>query len=178
MKQIILPSTALEFTWLVIDGCMEEVAKPPSPKKEIRTPQIKKVPKKFEIFPAPTYKIQKTNLASHKKSICGKGGVYIMENEDTNTDYHKFFRAGDQKWEIVEIAIRIIFFFCLRFVLLFILGVFKSHLRKSPPCKVPIPTQNPNFPYEQWVRAVIFKATLRNNQIWRHISSNLQTDIK
>ena len=39
-----------------------------------------------------------------------------MENNDTNTDYHKFARVGDQKWEIVEIAIGIIFFFCLRFV--------------------------------------------------------------
>ena len=33
-----------------------------------------------------------------------------MENKDTNTDYEKFVRVGDQKWEIVEITIRIIFF--------------------------------------------------------------------
>ena len=109
---------------------MEEVAKPPSPKKEIRTPQIKKVPKKFEIFPAPTYKIQKTNLASHKKSICGKGAVYIMENKDTNTDYHTFFRAGDQKWEIVEMAIRIIFFFLLEICIIFYTGSFQVPLKK------------------------------------------------
>ena len=72
-----------------------------------------------------------------------------MENKDTNTDYHKFVSVGDQKWEIVEIIVGIIFFFfCLRFVLFFILGVFKSHLKKSPARKVPIPTQNLNFPYE------------------------------
>ena len=35
MKQIILPSAVIEFTWLIIDGLMEENA--PSPKKEIRT---------------------------------------------------------------------------------------------------------------------------------------------
>ena len=32
-----------------------------------------------------------------------------MENNNTNTDYHKFGRVGDQKWEIVEITIEIIF---------------------------------------------------------------------
>ena len=25
------------------------------------------------------------------------GGVYTMENNDTNTDYHKFVRLGEQK---------------------------------------------------------------------------------
>ena len=30
-----------------------------------------------------------------------------MENNDTNTDYHKFVRVRDQKWEIVEIKIGI-----------------------------------------------------------------------
>ena len=34
-----------------------------------------------------------------------------MENNDTNTDYPKFVRVGDQKWEIVEITIGIIFLF-------------------------------------------------------------------
>ena len=33
-----------------------------------------------------------------------------MDNNDTNTDYHKFVRVGDQKSEIVEITIKIIFF--------------------------------------------------------------------
>ena len=30
-----------------------------------------------------------------------------MENNDANTDYHKFVRLGDRKWEIVEITIGI-----------------------------------------------------------------------
>ena len=33
-----------------------------------------------------------------------------MENKDTNTHYQKYVRVGDQKWEIVEITIGIIFF--------------------------------------------------------------------
>ena len=33
-----------------------------------------------------------------------------MENNNTNTDYHKFVKVGDLKWEIVEITIRIFFF--------------------------------------------------------------------
>ena len=37
-----------------------------------------------------------------------------MENNSTNTDYHKFVRVGDQRGEIVEITIEIIF--CVRFV--------------------------------------------------------------
>ena len=32
-----------------------------------------------------------------------------MENNDTDTDYHKFVRLGDQKWEIVEITITIFY---------------------------------------------------------------------
>ena len=33
-----------------------------------------------------------------------------MENDDTNTDYHKFAWVRDQKLEVVEITIGIIFF--------------------------------------------------------------------
>ena len=33
-----------------------------------------------------------------------------MENKDTNTDYLKFVGVGDQKSEIVEITVGIIFF--------------------------------------------------------------------
>ena len=39
----------------------------------------------------------KKKLAPNKKNIWGYGGVYTMENNDTNTDYHKFVRLGDQK---------------------------------------------------------------------------------
>ena len=67
-----------------------------------------------------------------------------MENKDTNTDYQKIVRVGDQKWEIVEIIIE--YFFCLRFVFnFFIQGVVKSQLKKSPPPKVPSPIQNPDL---------------------------------
>ena len=34
----------------------------------------------------------------------------MMQNKGTNTDYQKFVRVGDQKREIVEIIIGIIFF--------------------------------------------------------------------
>ena len=55
-----------------------------------------------------------------------------MENNDTNTDYHKFVRVGDQKWEIVEITIRI--FFCLRFVFtIFYTGSFQVPPKKITP---------------------------------------------
>ena len=68
-----------------------------------------------------------------------------MENNSTNTDYHKFVRVGDQKSELVEVTIRIIFFF-LRFVFtIFYKGSFQvPPKKKSPPPKVPIPTQNLN----------------------------------
>ena len=48
MKQIILPSTVLEFTWLVIDGFMKKMAWPPSPKKEIKSPQQRRSPRNFK----------------------------------------------------------------------------------------------------------------------------------
>ena len=54
-----------------------------------------------------------------------------MENKGTNTDYQKFVRVGDQKWEIVEIITGIIFFAWDSNSLFFIQGVFKSHLKKS-----------------------------------------------
>ena len=75
MKQIILPSTILYFTWLVNDGFMEEngLARLASFKKETRSPPIQKVVKKFEIFPAPSYKThtKKLALSPLKKNICG-----------------------------------------------------------------------------------------------------------
>ena len=57
-----------------------------------------------------------------------------MENNDTNTDYHKFVRVGEQKWEIVEITIGIIFFFCLRYVFtIFYRGSFQIPSDKNYP---------------------------------------------
>ena len=43
-----LPSIVLEFTWLVIDGFMEENGLAPSPKKEIRTPQYRRSPRNLK----------------------------------------------------------------------------------------------------------------------------------
>ena len=79
-----------------------------------------------------------------------------MENKDTKTDYQEFVRVGDQKWEMVEIIIRIFFFFFfffLRFIeihihysIFYTCREFSSLTwEKSPPPKVPIPTQNPNL---------------------------------
>ena len=61
-----------------------------------------------------------------------------MENKDTNTDYQKFIRVGDQTWEILGV------FFCFCFawdlyLLFFIQGVFMFHLKKSPHLKCQLP---------------------------------------
>ena len=54
----------------------------------------------------------KTILSPSKKIFLGNGStVYTMGNKDANTDYQKVVRVGDQKLKIVEIAIRISFFF-------------------------------------------------------------------
>ena len=53
--------------------------------------------------------MKKTFIPPQKKYLW-VGGVYTMENKDTNTDYQKVVRVGDQKWKIVEITIEIIFF--------------------------------------------------------------------
>ena len=53
------------------DGFMEKMAKPLSPKKEIRSPQYRRFPR---------------NL-----------GVYTMENKDKNTNYLEIVGVGDQK---------------------------------------------------------------------------------
>ena len=39
-------------------------------------PLIQKVSKKFEIFPAPSYEIQKEILAAHKKYLGVGGSIY------------------------------------------------------------------------------------------------------
>ena len=76
-----------------------------------------------------------------------------MENNNTNTDYHKFVRVGDQKWEIVEITIRIIFF-CLRFVFtIFYTGSFQVPPKKNHPhlkCQFP-----PKIPI--WPKSLLYK---------------------
>ena len=69
---------------MVVDGFMKENGQaPPSPKKD--PPQKKNISVRM-------------------------GGVYIIENKDTNTDYQRVVRVRDQKWEIVEITIGVTFF--------------------------------------------------------------------
>ena len=61
--------------------------------------------------------------------MAGGGGVYTMENKDTKTDYQEVVRVGDQKWEMVEITIRIIFF-CLRFI--FTIFIYTGNFQVPP----------------------------------------------
>ena len=88
---------------------------------------MKKINKKFEIFTAPSYQIQK-KISSHKKKHLlvlsrGRGKEYTMENKDANTNYQKVDGVGDRRWKIVEITTGIIFI-CLRFVSFFYTGSF------------------------------------------------------
>ena len=82
---------------------MEENGHAPSLKKELKSPPIQKVLKKFEMFPAPSYKMRKKVLAATKnilKNIPWKirknKDTNTMQNKDTNTDYQKVVRVGDQ----------------------------------------------------------------------------------
>ena len=70
-----------------------------------------------------------------------------MENKDRKTDYQEVVRAGNQKWQMVEITVRIFFFcFTFLFIIFCIYRKFSSPTsKKSPASKVSIPTQNPNF---------------------------------
>ena len=68
-----------------------------------------------------------------------------MKNKDTNTDYQKVVRLGDQKWEIVKTAIRIIFFF-----------FFDPHLKCQFPPKISIwPKSLLYKPFEKWLNPPI-----------------------
>ena len=61
-----------------------------------------------------------------------------MENKDTNTDYQKFIRVGDQTWEILGVFFSFCFAWDL-YLLFFIQGVFMFHLKKSPHLKCQLP---------------------------------------
>ena len=69
-----------------------------------------------------------------------------MENKDTNTDYQKVVRVGDQKWEIVDTTFGIMFLFEIH-IHYFLYREFSSPTweKKSPSPKVPIPIQNHNL---------------------------------
>ena len=76
---------------------------------------------------------KKKKWAPHKEKYVWAGeGVYTMENS-TNTDYHRFIRVGEQKWETVEITNGIIFFY-LRFAFtIFYTGSFQVPPEKNHP---------------------------------------------
>ena len=69
---------------------------------------------------------------------------------------NKFVRLVDQKWEIVEITIRNLFFFCLRYVFtIFYIGSFQVPPKKNHPhlnCQFPlkIPTLPKSLLYERF----------------------------
>ena len=53
-----------------------------------------------------------------------------MENKDTNAEYQRIVRVGDQKWEIVEftMGIFLLLLFEIRIHYFLLQGVFKFHL--------------------------------------------------
>ena len=86
----------------------------------------------------------------------------MMENKDRNTDYHKFVRLGDQMWEIVEITVRIIFFYCLRYVItIFYTGSFQIPPKKDHPhlkCQFP-----PKIPV--WTKPLLYERSEKITQL-------------
>ena len=78
-----------------------------------------------------------------------------MENNDTNIDYTKFARVGDQKWELVEITIRITFLLEIAIYYFLYREFSSSTWKKSPPPKVPIPTQNPNLTWVPPIKNIL-----------------------
>ena len=74
-----------------------------------------------------------------------------MENKDTNTDYQKFVRVGDQKWEIVEVTIKITFF----------AWDLYSLSTKSPSTKV-------SHPKSWFVLSPSYKNIMENGSTHRH----------
>ena len=78
MEQIILPSPILEFTWLVINGFMEENGPVwPLPKVKFSPIPIQKVHKKFEFSQCLAAKY-KQNFSHYKKYLWK--GEYIPWN--------------------------------------------------------------------------------------------------
>ena len=85
------------------------------PEKEVKSPNTI-VPQETWKLPSSKYKTYANKKQPLMKTYLWMGGVYAMENNDTNTDYQKCNSLGHQKWEIVEITIGIFIFFGLRFV--------------------------------------------------------------
>ena len=148
MKQIILPKTVLEFTSLAIDdGFMKKNGLAPLSQKENQDHVIQKVPKKFGIFPACSYKTGKKNQPpTHKKYLWVGGGGYIpwkimIQIQSTTNLLGQ--RTKSQKLQKLQSES---FFFCLRFVFtIFYRRSFQvlpkknyPHLKCQFPPKIPI----------------------------------------
>ena len=85
------------------------------------------------------------------------GGVYAMENKDIKTDYQEVFRVGEQKSEMVEITIGIIFLFVWGSYSIFFIYVWNfqfppeknyPHLKCRFAPKIPI-----------WRKSLLFKSS-------------------
>ena len=125
----------------------------------LKFPPIQKFPKKFQIFPAPRYKIWKKLLAPQKKYLWLR--VYTMENKDTKTEYQEVVTVGNQKWwEMAEITFGIIFFVWDAYSLFFYIcrelsgPTEKNHTH--PNCQFPpkMPIWSKSLPYkpsEKWL---------------------------
>ena len=68
-----------------------------------------------------------------------------MENKNKSIDYQNVDRVGNQKWEIIEISIGIIFLFEIRSHYFLYREFLSPTWKKSTPPKEPIPTQNRNL---------------------------------
>ena len=125
---------------------------PLSPKRKLGHPNTEG-PQEIWNLPSPCLQDTHTqNFVPHKKTFVG-WGEYIPWKIRIQTDYQKFVRVGDQKWEIVEITIRINFF-CLRFVFaIFYTGSFQVLPDKNHPylkCQFP-----PKIPI--WPKSLVYK---------------------
>ena len=131
MKQIILSSTILKFTWLVIDGFMEENGLVLLSQKAIRSLQYRRFPQ--ENLPTPNYKTQThTKISPPQKEYLWIGGSIYHENRDINTGYQKFVRIGDQKWEMQKLQLESFFFVWYSYSLLYT-GSFQVPSEKNHP---------------------------------------------
>ena len=106
---------------------------PSSSRKEIRSPPIQKIPKKFEIFPVPSYKTRKKN-SPPQKNYFRVGWVYIVKNKDNYTHYQK---VVGPKYRYCR-NYNQYHFFCLRFVFTIFYTGSHLHLKCQFPPKISI----------------------------------------
>ena len=97
MNEIIVLSAISEFTWLVIDGFMEVLS----------SLQYRTSPRNFKFYQPLATRYEIFFLASQ------------YHGNDTKTDYQEVVYAGDQKWEMIETTIGIIFFLFEMHIIIF-----------------------------------------------------------